>query len=411
MSRSLFLSLLPLGLLGGLAAPAAAQDGPILCSGQPARWLGDTAGASDISIAAAPLRQDLTAQNGSGAHVAFRVGADRQLLRIEAEARSSGDPSLRLETPEGDLLAENDDAAGTLSSRIEESVGPGDYCLRLVPVGTPPLTATVQVATLDMPALLTLPEEVALEDCTSDTPSQPLAQGPLEAALPLSVRLDGARHYLRFTLSERQALTLRAVGDGVDPTMTLYDGNGARLAQNDDADGLNARLDFVTGLAPGAYCLGVAPVSPGSGTITLSAEAVNRDAFLRGAWRRGEVAPALGGDHPMQEIDLARDAQTVVLQDGSAQWLSFAVARPTMLIVSAYGALVGVDSRLALFGPDGAVVAQNDDIEGGLDARVGPVLLEPGRYRLAVTDVTRLDQPGAPVRPVGLVFERFERVE
>lgn len=56
-------------------------------------------------------------------------------------------------------------------------------------------------------------------------------------------------------------------------------------------------------------------------------------------------------------------------------------------------------------------MAQADDRDGSVDARLGPVVLEPGEYRMALTDVNRPDQPGAPIRPVGLVFERFERVD
>ncbi|RMJ16123.1 hypothetical protein PHISP_08847, partial [Aspergillus sp. HF37] len=75
----------------------------------------------------------------------------------------------------------------------------------------------------------------------------------------------------------------------------------------------------------------------------------------------------------MQAIDLAADRETVVLQDGTAQWLTFTLDRETALIVSAYGELVGVDAKLALFSRDGAVVAQADDRDGSVDARLGPV--------------------------------------
>ncbi len=407
---SLMSRLAPLPLLLLAALPAQAQDAPAQpqCSGQPATWLGDDPDASDITAAGAALSRQMTTTAGTNPYAMFRVTGDMQPLRLEA--MSDGDPSIRLETPDGDLLAENDDAVG-LNSRIEQSVGPGDYCVRLIPVGDADMTATVQLTRPDMPALLVDSVDTTIAACTPETPAETLGQGPLNAALPVEAQTDGTVRYLRFALDGSASVTLRAVSDGLDPNMILFDGSGTQIAANDDADGLNARLDFPSGLAGGDYCLGVAPISSGEGTITVSVEALDRDSYLRTAWRKGELAPPTDGDYPMQAIDLAADRETVVLQDGTAQWLTFTLDRETALIVSAYGELVGVDAKLALFSRDGAVVAQADDRDGSVDARLGPVVLEPGEYRMALTDVNRPDQPGAPIRPVGLVFERFERVD
>lgn len=407
---SLMSRLAPLPLLVLAALPAQAQETPAepLCSGQPAIWLGEGPEGSDITATDAALSRQMSTTASTSPYAMFRVTGAMQALRLEA--MSDADPSLRLETPEGDLLAENDDAVG-LNSRIEQSVGPGDYCVRLVPVGATDMTATVQLTRPEMPALLQDPVDTTIAACTPETPAEPLAEGMLDAALPARTETDGTVRYLRFSLEQNAPLTLRAVSVGLDPNMILFDGAGAQIAANDDADGLNSRLDFPSGLAAGEYCLGVAPISAGDGTITVSAEALDRDSYLRAAWRKGELAPPLDGDYPMQQIDLATDRETVVLQDGSAQWLSFALERETVLVVGAYGALVGVDAKLALFAQDGSVVADADDADGSLDARLGPVVLAPGRYRLALTDVNRPDQPGAPIRPVGLVFERFERVD
>ena len=129
------------------------------CSGQPATWLGDDPDASDITVAGAALSRQMTTTAETNPYAMFRVTGDMQPLRLEA--MSDGDPSIRLETPDGDLLAENDDAVG-LNSRIEQSVGPGDYCVRLIPVGNADMTATVQLTRPDMSALLVDPVDTTI---------------------------------------------------------------------------------------------------------------------------------------------------------------------------------------------------------------------------------------------------------
>lgn len=392
-------------------APDGAPDGaPVetaLCSGQPAQWLGGSPEASDITTTQAPLSLSMTTSATANPYAIFRVTGDMQALRLEA--RSQADPALRLETPEGDLLAENDDAVG-LDSRIEQSVGPGDYCVMLMPIGAPDMTATVALSRPEMPALLADPVDTTLTACLPDTPAEAWAEGPAEAALPLRREVGGnAVSHLRFTLSQGTPLTLRATSEALDPHMALYDGTGLQIAANDDADGLNARLDFPAGLS-GAFCLAVAPITAGEGVIAVTAEALDRDSYLRDAWRRGELAPGRDSDFPMQDIDLTTTSETVVLHDGSAQWLRFSLGAETALRISAHGQLVGVEPRLALFGADGGVAAQSESLMTGQPVAMGPVVLAPGEYRLAVTDLNRIDQTGAPIRPVGLVFERFERV-
>lgn len=406
--------MLAVGLSGLAALPAAAQEAGPVCSGETAVWLGGTSEASGIDQAAEPLLQEAATTASQHPWLAFRVEDGAQTLRIEAAAIGEADPSLVLARPDGEVLAENDDVDGTLNSRIETTLEPGDYCVQLVPIGGMTMRANVQVSRTDQPPLLPAPVDLTINACTADTPSRSLTDGPLNAALaqgPVKQETGAEVEYLRFTLAEDASVTLRAVSEGLDPYLKLFDGAGSLIAENDDADGLNSRLDFLTPLAAGDYCIGVAPLRAREGMITVSAETLDRDSYLRAAWRKGEIAPGANSGYPMQELDLTRDRETVLLHDGSAQWLAFEVERPSVLIVDAFGQSVGVDSKLALFGPNGALVAENDDANGSTDAQLGPVLLEAGRYRMAVMDVNRIDQQGAPIRPIGLVFDRFERVE
>lgn len=407
----------------GVAAPSFAQEDSAAAEALPAcggaagvLWIGGEAGSSDAALSDPPLALSLAVEGGTAATFAFRNSAMSQSLRLEALARDN-DPQIVLTTDEGSVIAENDDAAESLNSRIETTLGPGTYCLAVTSVRGEDMRVAVQVSRPEQPRLLdeagAEPNPVA--DCTPETEALALAEGPLDAALAsgtVRVPVDGrATGYYRFTLSAPTPLTLRAAGGGLDPFLKLNDAEGGLTGQNDDADGTDSRLDFPSGLPAGDYCIGVAALSPGEGRITLSAEKLDRDSFLRGAYARGEVVPPLDGSFPVEMMDLPGTKQTVLLHDGGAKWVGFDIARPTVAIIRAYGSIVGADARLALFSQSGRPVGDDDDSGGNLDSQLGPILLEPGRYALAVGDLNRRQPASGPIRPIGVLFDLFERVE
>ena len=398
-------------------APSSAQDNSRMCGGT-VEWLGGEAGA-EISAGSLPLSAQAQVTGPARSLFAFRVAADSQAIRAEARA-DEGDPAIALLTEEGDVIAENDDTPTSLNSSVETNVGPGTYCLALSSVGEGAMAATVQVSRPDQPALLAAEGEgssgiEAITPCMPDTPAAALAEGSLDDRLeqgPVNARQDATQTgYVRFSLTQPTSLTLRATSPSLDPAMRLFDAQGGLLAENDDADGLNARLDFARALGSGDYCIGVGALAPQPGELTISAERLDPQTFLRNAYRKGELNPPSDGSYPVQDLDLATQKQTVVLHDGAAQWVGFDLDQPTVVIISAYGGLVGADPKLVLFAPNGALAGENDDSDGGTDARLGPILLQPGRHQLGVIDVNRNDGSTGPIRPIGLIFERFLRAE
>ncbi|MGL5010088.1 MAG: hypothetical protein ACRC6I_09410 [Paracoccaceae bacterium] len=396
------------------AQEAAPESGPV-CAGVASTWIGGTAEGSVVGTDSAPLVQQASASASQVPVFAFRIDGAAQETRIEAAAVAGGDPYITLTAPDGRILVENDDYGGGLNAQAVSLLEPGDYCVRLSSVGGEAISATVQVSRTDQTALLPEAADTTIAACLPSTEKTPLADGPLGAALAagrVSRDIGSGVAYLGFDLAEEASLTLRAESEMLDPQIKLYDGAGVLLAENDDADGLNARLDFLTALPPGSYCLAAGPLSAGEGTVNVSVETLDRDSYLRGAWRRGELAPPEGADYPVQAIDLAKEKETMMLHDGAAQWLAFDIPEETVLIVSSFGQLTGADTRLTLFGASGIPVATADDSEAGLDAKLGPVVLGAGRYRLAVMDVGSTEgATGGPIRPIGLVFERFTRVK
>jgi hypothetical protein len=417
---------LPFALLGTVPAPVFAQDnaesapqveqqptepqaeGPV-CSGQPARWLGGTAEGSDISTAEEPIRMVLQATDNDNPYVAFRISADTENIRAEAQERN-GDPSIILSTMDGRRLARNDDSNGTLSSQVNEYMRRGDYCLQLVPVSGSEVEATMQVSTSDMEPLIAEPEDVRISSCRP-TPEMPaLFEGDPATGLPNSIQTEGGVDYMRLSLTEETPMSLRAQSTSLDPRMELFDANGQRIAENDDADELNSRLDFPTGLPAGEYCLGVAPVSPGHGVINVSASFLDPATVLAEAYRKGDLPPSSDSDYPMQQLDLKAEKSIVVLSDGNAQWFSFEVDEQSVLVIHAYGSTLGADTRLTLFGSNGATIGTNDDANETTDAQLGPIVLPADTYRMALTDLNN-GGDSRTMRPVSLVFETYQKVE
>ncbi len=395
-------------------AQEAAPEGAPLCTGDIAAWMGGSAETAVVGADSGPLVQQASASTNQIPVFAFRIDGAAQETRIEAAAVDGGDPYITLTAPDGRVLAENDDYGGGLSAQTVSLLEPGDYCVRLSAVGGGPIAATIQVSRTDQVALLPEVADTTMNACLPETETVPLIDGPLGAALAngrVSQDIGSGVAYLRFELTEAASLTLRAESELLDPQIKLYDGSGALLAENDDAEELNARLDFLTALPPGSYCVAAGPLSAGEGTITVSAETLDREGYLRGAWRRGELAPPEGADYPVQVVDLAKASETLLLHDGAAQWLAFDIPEETVLIVSSFGQLTGADTRLTLFGAGGIPVATADDSDNSLDAKLGPVLLAAGRYRLSVMDVNGTEGRGGPIRPIGLVFERFARLK
>lgn len=399
---------------------AAANTAGAECGADIAPWIRDSNVASNISQAEGPIGT-MISTGATGRLVGFHVSEEGQFVRLEAEAVGSGDPVLTLLDGTGSVLAENDDAGDTLSSRIETTLSAGDYCLRVTNYDSNSVQMGIQIGQQDDPALFEVSDSGGADRgamaCNAETQAQPLVEGALNAAVAagdvtLAVPADGVT-YLRFELDAPTELTLRAMSPTLDPTATLFDAQGNMIAQNDDADGTNSRMDFPSALPAGQYCMGVSIYSGGraDGEIQVLASKLDLDSYLAGAYRRGELVPPLGGTFPVRELDLAKVKQEVALLGGVAQWYSFELAEPTVIIVDAFGSLVGVDPNLSLFSANGQAVADNDDYNNSNDARLGPVLLSPGRYSMALTDVNQTDQLGAAVRPVMLNFERYLRAQ
>ena len=407
----------------GAAAPALAQDfcGGLSANGQ---WIGGTEEASDISTAGAYMEQmALVLQNNE--YVALFSASAPTEVRVEAQGRGSGDPLIELRDEGGAVAASDDDSGGNGASRAETTLQPGRYCLTMRSYDGSPMSGFVRVgriehealtAGMDTPAQPTEPGApgdpaqppdpvLAGGACDASTITRHLSDAPLEAqiaAAPVSqtASVDEVPSW-GFTLSQPTALSITAENENADPVITLYDEHGSYLAENDDWDGLNSRIDMAMPLQPGTYCIGLNALSDTSLPVTVSVSAYDAQSAQLGLYERGEAAPPLDGSYPVTALGpLATRLRQDVQSTDSTTWFSFEVSEPGLVLVEAVTNGMG-DPTLVLFDDFGREIAYNDDNGDSLDSLITARVM-PGTY---LVGLRQLSEGGQAL--TRLLFERY----
>lgn len=405
------------------AAPAFAQDfcGGLSANGQ---WIGGTEEASDVSAAASYMEQMALVLQSNEYVALFSVSAPTA-VRLEAQGRGSGDPMIELRDEGGAVVASDDDSGGNGASRAETTLQPGRYCLSMRSYDGSPMSGFVRVGRTEHEALtagMDVPVQPADPLAPSD-PAQPfdpgLAGGVCDAATitsymsdaPLDTQIAAAPvsqtasvnevPYWGFTLSQPTALSITAENEAADPVITLYDEYGSYLAENDDWDGLNSRIDMAVPLQPGTYCIAMNALSDTSLPIAVSVLAYDAQAAQLGLYERGEAAPPLDGSYPVTALGpLSTRLRQDVQSTDATTWFSFEVGEPGLVLVEAVTNGMG-DPTLVLFDDFGREVAYNDDNGDSLDSLITARVM-PGTYLVGVRQLGEGSQ--ALTR---MLFERY----
>ena len=194
----------------------------------------------------------------------------------------------------------------------------------------------------------------------------------------------GPYHVWTLSGKKGQRLVIDMASSAFDPYLALRDAEGFLLARDDDGgEGLAARLRVVlphsgkyrlvatsiNSTARGWYTIAVsewaAPDAPAPGRVSAIAGGETKTGLL-------EPGDEQAGDGPFQDrwtIE-ARSGQRLRVEMSSTD----------------------LDSYLTILGPDGAVVASNDDIGGGTDAAVNFTAQAAGRFTVLASSYG--DQPG-----------------
>lgn len=401
-------------LAAALLAPSAhAQEA--ICGGisTVGDWAGGEESASDVATADAPLSGE--GQVPIAGHLVrmFTLSAPAQ-VRVEVAARPAGDPYIAVFDAEGAEVAGDDDSGGDFAARAEVDLEAGTYCLA---------ARSYESGVTDIAFRIGRTEQEALTEGSpatggGDRTDAPVATGPgcFEEGVPtlgtaalgtadLSETLThsapvGEAPAVGFELAEPAAITVTATSADGDPLITLIDEGGSELAQNDDHDGLNSRIDMTTPMAAGRYCVEVDDLNGAFNPIEIALTAFDPEAERRERIARGTLMPVESDGIEIRELgDLTNRIRAEIGASDSATWSSFDIPEAGLLVAETISN--DADPVLTLFDRDGREIAYNDDGPVGRDARIVARLF-PGRYVIATTMIE-----GGQAKPIRLVLERW----
>jgi hypothetical protein len=294
-------------------------------------------------------------------------GSAGERVSIDMGSRT-GDTYLQLLAPDGTVIAENDDNDRGLNSSIETTLPEdGEYTIVATSFGeadTFEYELSLSVGTgsggdgTDLRAI-----EVG-----------ETRQGALDEGDPQARFMRGYFEPVTFAGQSGQSVTIDMTSNVGDTYLYLYGPSGNRLAENDDFEGLNSRIQLRLP-EDGEYTI-IATSFDEEATfpyeLTLAANGTDGEpgTDLRnisyGETRDGEI------DTSDPYSDSYRGNYEPVTFDGGAG------DNVTVEMTSQD------DTYLILLGPDGTVIAENDDYQG-LDSRIQATLPEDGEYTVIAT--------------------------
>ena len=386
------------GIFALAAIPAAAQDAN-LCggTGTNGQWLGGDEASSDISTAPSHIEQMalVLLQNEYVGLFSVSQAGD---YRIEAQGRGGGDTVIDIRDSNGEFVTSDDDSGGDAASRAETFLNPGTYCVSMRSFDGSPLTGFVRAGRIDQEpltaGLATAPENGGTGEC------DPATSPPLTLGQSVSNTWSTQNTY-SLTLDTPTALSLTAENEDADPILTLFDPSGNWLAENDDFDGLNSRIDMSDPLPAGTYCVALDLYGDENIPITVTAKEYDAQEVLSNLYARGDASPPLDGSYPVQALgELSTRLREDVNVGGDAKWYSLDIFEGGLVLVEAIAQGQG-DPVLVMYDDLGREVGYNDDTDGTLDSLL-TVRVQPGTYLVAVRQLD--DSPSGFIR---MVFERY----
>ncbi|OAN84432.1 hypothetical protein A8B78_07145 [Jannaschia sp. EhC01] len=367
--------------------------------GEAGQWMGGTPEASDIATATDPLTLTGLPIALEGNTVGIFSLSSAMDVRVEAQPTGGGDSVIELYDDGGTLVLTDDDSGGGWASRAETQLQPGNYCLLARGYAGGDLVTDMRVGRLEHETITAGLAGgffgggdsyfVGIDACTPETEATSLGNGPLDAQLAegggvsVANTISGVPYY-RFTLASPQAISITAENPQADPYIYFFDGTGGLLAENDDYQSLNSRIDFTAPLPAGDYCIGMRALGNPNLPVTVSVTGYDAAAALAELYDRGDAAPPMDGSYPIIDLGLlpgrsVRDAQ---ISGQRATWYAFEVDQHGAIVIDAVE-VTDSDPLIILFNDLGQEIAFNDDSGGTLNSQI-TARVQAGRYLLAV---------------------------
>jgi hypothetical protein len=279
------------------------------------------------------------------------------------------DPVLAIYDAQGNQVAVNDDAGGTLNSALRYAPRESGQVFVEARGFSPEATGPYRLAVSAAP----VPPDDVGNDAAS-TRAQIRSGQSVTGAIETEGDIDAYR--LRVRSGQTYHITLAGAGDGGlgDPLLRVVDRQGGELASNDDSeDSLNSALDFSPQQSGEVFIEARAFSDAYAGTYTLSVngsagprDSISADRNTRGRLNVGQNTSGVldfGGD---------RDWYRVRLQTGQSYRFALAGSGDNALS----------DPLLRLYGPNGEELAMDDDGGEGLNSYLEYAATATGVYYL-----------------------------
>ncbi|MEM7487616.1 MAG: ABC transporter substrate-binding protein [Pseudomonadota bacterium] len=395
-----------------LASPALAQAEAPFCGGISAvgEWVGGSEAASDVATAPAAFQADGMVPIAGHLVRLFHL-SEAADIRAEVAAEPAGDPYISIYDRAGTEVGADDDSGGDFAARVEMTLPAGTYCLAArsyesgvtqvaVRIGRAEHEAMTAGGDTVPPARVDLPTGPGCFSAETPSLGTDLEPGGLEATATGNA---GEQPAYGFDLAAPATLSILATSELGDPLITLLAEDGTELAENDDFDGLNSRIDLIDPLPAGSYCIEVEDLNGAANAITVSLQDYDAAAARARRIAAAEIAPGPGDPAEIVELgDLTTLLLTDVTASADAIWLRFDAPQGGLLLAEARGD--GADPVITLFDRVGRQVGYNDDGPNGLDSQLAARLF-PGSYLMAV----RLVDEGEA--RISVALERFVPAE
>jgi hypothetical protein len=201
---------------------------------------------------------NLSTELSGAARQDYRLSiSDDVALRFEAKS-GAFDTVLRLATPDGPVLAENDDGpSGGTDSSFEHTLAAGEYCLSLEAFAGGTGAAELSVSEIDagMMAAQAVARGEAIPGPDSGVEIEDL--GALADRLETQTPSDDQTKWVAFTVAEEGGVRVDAISLGGAFTLRLFSETGTALDEAYSGGGISpARIE--TRLPAGRYLLAVA---------------------------------------------------------------------------------------------------------------------------------------------------------